>query len=259
MAILSQAPLIEVIFELRWGKASIDPQGKSIQFQNVKGELERVQPCFAKTAADRGFGVTESVNQGIQVPYVVTHRYRRAPNTWPCYQIGIGIFTVNQVNDGYDWITFKKDILSGLEILDTCLPGSLSEVPRIGVELRYQDGFTLGENETPIDFLRSKMALDFQVPAPFLASQKINNNAQIDKISFHVPTIEPEGIFINEIGFAHINGYPGFVMSSVVRSAEGNSPDFTLKKLDHWLNEAHAIQRHAFETLIHEAYARTFQ
>ena len=202
----------------------------------------------------------EEINAELkQLPHVVSRRYRKEPNTWPCYQTGMGIFTSNQLNEGYEWSIFKKNVLLGLEMLDEALPDSLLSVPKIGVELRYQDGFILDENETPGEFLKSKMALEFHLPSKFLASDKFSNEVQENKIAFNVGVSQPKGVFINNLDFANINGRPGFVMSSVVRSAEESVPEFKVSVLDKWLDESHLIQRHAFETLIKQAYARTFQ
>ena len=90
------------------------------------------------------------------------------PAVWPCYQIGVGTFTVNQINEGYGWGTFKLDVIDGLKVLDKGHPLGLSGLSRYGIELRYQDGFPFGEGQTPVQFLESNMQIKFGLPSEFI-------------------------------------------------------------------------------------------
>lgn len=261
MSILSQAPLIETIFELRWGEIQVHPSNpRAIRLMYSENELETLDSSFGMIAEKHGFPIVEQINPELsQLPHSVSKRYRKQLNVWPCYQTGLGIFTVNQINDGYKWSIFKKDILLGLELLDEACPGSLSSLSSIGVELRYLDGFPFDENENSNSFLKNKMELGFNLPNEFFANEKISNEIRENNIRFEVATNKPKGLLINCVESGMINGRSGFVMNTIVRSADKNSPDFDVKELEKWLNDAHEIQQHAFKTLIQKKYARTFK
>ncbi len=119
MATLSEAPLIESIIEIRWGEHKIEPN-KPVEFKFSAEDTDFFPGQFHSIANSYGFVFVERINKDVPpfIPHVVRYRFRRTEGTWPCYQIGLGIFTVNQVNEGYNWGTFKKDILTGLEMLE---------------------------------------------------------------------------------------------------------------------------------------------
>lgn len=262
MAILTQAPLIEAIFELRWGQISRDPTSGGMRFSFSSEDTDFFPGQFHGLVSAEGFATAERVNPDIPMPglpHTVSYRFRRAPDTWPCYQIGTGIFSANQVNDGYAWKTFKSDILSGLTLLDKGHPSGLSNLPGIGVELRYQDGFLFEQDESPRDFLQAKMEMGFAVPDAFIASANLDEQLQGNKIAFHLGVKKPTGILLISLDQASINGKPGFVMNTSLRSADGAQPELSLKELEQWLDDAHKIQQHAFSTLISKKYAGSFQ
>lgn len=263
MAELSQAPLIEAIFELRWGTVEqATGPGKDIQFTFSKSDEDLFLKQFATKGTENDFVIHERINEALpesMIPHVITNRYRQGDNKWPCYQAGLGLFTVNQVNDGYSWCTYKRDILRGLELLHEAHPVGLHMLPSIGVELRYQDGFVLDEGETTAQFLKDKMEVNFALHEDFLSLSKISGELQGSKIAFHLKISDPAGILLTSLDEAHINGRLGFVMTTTVRSADGLQPEFALNKLSDWLEKAHDIQKHAFDTLIKQTYARTFK
>ena len=147
----------------------------------------------------------------------------------------------------------------GLVMLTEASTSKLETLPGFGVELRYQDGFIFEDNDTPEKFLRDKMALEFQVPKQFLINKNIDNDIKMNNISFNVDINRPKGLFINKLSLAKINGEPGFVMETIVRSADENIPRFSVGSLEKWLDEAHDIQHHSFKTLIEQKFARTFE
>ena len=100
---LSQAPLIEAIFEIRWGSPQ-PAKGGMVNWNFDDEDTSFFVGQFHGVAKARGYSTVERPNPtGLSIPHVVTHRFRPKPNVWPCYQIGLGIATVNQINDGYEW------------------------------------------------------------------------------------------------------------------------------------------------------------
>jgi len=259
MATLANAPLIEAIFELRWGTLGEEQTGgRLITFQRDEGEL--LPGALKAELAKVGFHQHELVNPQLPpVPHLVRHRYRAAENKWPCYQLGLGVFTANQVNEGYQWEAFRKAILAGLECLGNVFPGALKEMPVLGFELRYQDGFFFQEDEGSLAFLENKLQIRLDIPKAFCDSSDVEGRARAHQLEFSLKTKNPKGILATHLLQAHINGRKGMVMNTVVRSADEDLPARDMDSISTWLTAAHSLQSHAFETIIARTFAETFK
>lgn len=261
MPTLSNAPLVEVWTQLRWGEAKKDEMGNLTEFSFPMEDTDFFPGQFRDIAKQAGFSHVERVNPQIPpiAPHVVTYRFRREPNSWPCYQIGLGIFTVNQVNDGYSWNKFKGDAIEGLKVLDKGHPLGLEKLNGFGIELRYRDGFLLREGQTPLAFLSDNFKIGFLPPRAFLDHQHLGSNISGMRLGFSLNLLKPLGELVLEISQGIINGKPGLVMDTIVRSHGEKRPDFTFSAIADWLEDAHSIQRHAFMELIDPVFARTFK
>jgi uncharacterized protein (TIGR04255 family) len=262
MTDLSNAPLLEAWMQLRWGTIQKGPPSANItEFTFTPDDLDYFVGQFREVARREEFVHIERLTPSMisPLPHAVTHRFRKQPNSWPCLQIGLGIFTVNQVNDGYGWEKFKQDVLRGLVLLDSGHPLGLGKLPKLGVELSYRDGFVFKEGETSIDFVTGNLHVGFKPPADFLAYPHLNQEPSGISIHFKHNVSKPQGELIVEIKQGLINGQPGMIMDTIVRSTGDHSPDFETNTIAAWLEEAHDLQRHAFKSLIDPVYARTFQ
>lgn len=259
MTTLPNAPLIEVITELRWGKVVQQDGEGGISIQFSEDEKNFFPGQFKLEAKHIGFNFHEAINPNIPLPHLVKHRFRREANAWPCFQIGDGIFTVNQANDGYRWKTYKENFLNALEVLNKSHPDTIENLPLLGIELRYRDAFFLGEGETSVNFLHNKFNFGFTLPKEFLAPAFLEDEIRNNNFSFVINSKAPAGIVVVDIKEAIINGRPGFIMDIIMRSAEGNAPKPSIDSLASWIEEAHLMQRHAFKTLIKSDFAETFK
>ena len=259
MSVLQNAPLIEAIFELRWGRL-IDGLGERQPFAFTDNDSDFFVGEFHRVMRERGFRVVERPNPpGFFIPHLVTHRFRREANTWPCYQIGLGIFTVNQINEGYDWLDFRQAIVQGIDALDHGHPDRLPGLPGYWVQLRYRDGFRLGASESPIDFLCKKMSMRFQVPDAFTVHEALHGTTLTpSRIAFEIEARDPESSVVIELQQGTFEGAPGFVMDTTVRSMIPRCPAFNPAGLLVWLDRAHSLQKHAFTTLIAPEFAASF-
>lgn len=257
MATLEKAPLIEAWVQLRWGAVELRPD--KIAFNFPPEDTDYFLGQFRRAAEESGYCNVERINPEIfGVPHVITHRFRKAPATWPCYQVGLGTFLVNQINAGYSWNKFKPDVIDGLETLNRGHPLGLTGLSRFGIELLYQDGFTFAGDQSAMDFLKSNMAIEFDLPSAFMASDRLRPEFSGVRLGFNLNTSAPPGQLLIELSEGTINGQPGLVMNTVVRSVHKDCPKWEIAEIDKWLEGAHDIQKHAFNTLINPAFARTF-
>jgi uncharacterized protein (TIGR04255 family) len=257
MPLLANAPLVEVIFELRWGK--IIRKGDEFQL-SIPPEEELLPGQFKSIANTEGFGFYERINAGIPpLPHLVLHRYRPSADSWPCFQLGSGILTVNEVKKGYSWKSFRESVAKGLKFIDRAYPAGLEGLPGFGVELKYQDGFLLEAGETAEEFLRKKIRLGFNPPEKFFENANIIQGMKNNRISFSLSLSGPKGLLSISINQGLINEKPGLIMETTVRSASEDKPAFTKESLHTWLDRAHDIQKHTFRTLIDPKLHETFE
>jgi uncharacterized protein (TIGR04255 family) len=257
MSVLPNAPLVEAIFELRWG--NVRQVGDEFHFSTSPTE-ELLPGQFRSLVSSEGFIHYERINlEAPPLPHIVFHRYRPKEKAWPCFQIGTGIFTTNQINDGYTWESFKEAILNGINFLNKSHPDGENKITPLGVELKYQDAFLLESGETCDQFLQKKICLGFSPPTDFLANSNLKEGMKNYKISFSLDLISPKGLLIININQGLINQKPAMIMETVVRSADENKPPYNLEYFSNWLEEAHNIQRHTFNTLIATKLHETFE
>lgn len=259
MSTLSKPPLIEAIVEVRWGVHKLDPS-ESVEISFPPEDIDFFPGQFHSIAKQQGFSFVENINpEAPPLPHLVKYRFRREQNTWPCYQIGVGVFTINQVNEGYDWKTFKKDILVGLDMLDKGHPVGLKKLPFVYFEIRYQDGFMFTEGENSSQFLQNKLNIGFTPIENFLNSPNLKESVRGVRLTFNIETNIPKGLLIINLIEALINGHPGFIMNTIVRSDKKSEIVFETDSLEVWLENAHTIQKHVFNTLINPTYKKSFK
>ena len=257
MAKLSKAPLIETIFELRWGHLEFDKNTQRLGISFFEEEAEYPER-FKEKAAEYGFGVETSVQSPSDpFPGLIQYRYQREAQSWPVLQIGIGILTVNQVNAGYTWESFKADVLTAIQILSDSHPIPLKDLKVVSCELRYVDGYPLKEEETSESFLRESFDITYQLP------QKILDNEHISKlgatvIGFEATIDKPEGQLEVELIEGKVNGQQAFISHISMRS-NAKSIDHTIPSLNEWLESAHNITRYTFQTILKPEYLRSLQ
>ncbi len=99
MSKLPKAPLLEVIFELRW---QIKQKSDLTKYQYLIGDLY--------SAIKQTYPVRESLAPP-EVPTDIlinnpVHRFRKDKNQYPLVQIGPGVLTLNTTDDNYYWNDF---------------------------------------------------------------------------------------------------------------------------------------------------------
>lgn len=136
MGRLAKAPLQEVIFEVRW-EADVDPASGVMQdkeFSMAAGRFHvHVESEFPHVDNRQPF-YDMAPHAFI---YQAIRQYRPAEGQWPLYQLGPGVFTVNDTNKDYDWQgKFSPLIAKGLDRLEKAYEGTL---PYSQAALRYID------------------------------------------------------------------------------------------------------------------------
>lgn len=263
MTTLAKAPLLEVATEIRWGIRSPSSEdqspGREVTFDFQTEEIEHHSRRFLEAASAYSFA---EVPRGGSLrhddnPFMPAHAYIREASPGLIYQLGTGVMVINQTNEGYDWPSYKHDVLAGFALLRESLASFYDETPFFGCELTYADGFFLQENETPEEFLRNKLAVRVKVPEAFFNTPFLKDEPWSAGFLVNCALVEPEGFLTIKVDSGEILGREGFLMTTQVLSL-GTNADYSSAGFGRWLEAAHEVHRHAFRTLIQPAYLRSF-
>jgi uncharacterized protein (TIGR04255 family) len=259
---LTKAPLVEVATQFRWGPLEEGTDGE-FTFDFPQEEQNHSREALDAALRENGFPVVVPFAPELEdVPFAYSRQYRRAEEEWPIIQTGLGVAGVHLNNEGYGWASYKQEVINGFALIDRALrtryPGG---VPYFGFELLYLDGFPLSDKETPISFLQKKFSARLAPPRAFVDAPFLEPwpNVSAAGLSFELRLAEPRGLLSVELEYdPMLLGRPGFAMDTRVRSV-GEDVEYTLSGVDAWMDLAHNVQRHAFETLITQGYRETFK
>lgn len=181
---LDNAPLKEVLFELQWEVDYLSDQGLRNDTGFEQAVLNFTQACqqdFREVVLLK----PENIPPAAFI-HRVTHRFFKIKNQHPLYQMGPGVFTVNDNNKNYRWAEFEEMVINGL----ACLRESYEkELIPAKVQLRYIDRVSphIFGDENKFDFLRKHLQINAE-SYPFidgiLQDIQINKRFLIDEFSF---------------------------------------------------------------------------
>lgn len=129
MSKLPKAPLIEVIFEIKW---TVPGNKEAQEVQYLHGDL---YPLLKSEYPYR-----EAVNPFVPADllmHVPTHRFRTAANDYPLIQVGPGLVTINTVDSKYFWDEYETRVLDVIEKLQRVYP--LQNQHNVHLVLQYID------------------------------------------------------------------------------------------------------------------------
>lgn len=226
MSKLPNAPLVEVIFELTW---PIDNEKEQEKFQFLLGDI------YSKLKDEY-----PNRQRLVQLPNVVVPVeilankpvYRFTKNgSYPLYQIGPGLLSVNTVDSHYFWEEFKNEIVKIINVLGNSY--DFEENALLNVGLKYIDFFEFNFNNDAFEFLHKSLHLD------------IKHNIRPVKNSNPVFFTFATGYKIDEIGMFNViinrgeyNKKDGFVIETTVIT-KMNFHSFAT--LPDWLEKAHSF------------------
>lgn len=102
MSKLPNAPLVEVVIELRWKITSRDEfAGIQYLYGDLYNDLKKKYP-FRESILPVEVPMEMTLNQAV-------HRFRAEEGGYPLFQVGPGILTLNTTDEKYYWETFLKD------------------------------------------------------------------------------------------------------------------------------------------------------
>lgn len=225
MSKLPKAPLIEVIFEIRW---TFDLQNKeeAQQIQYLHGDLF---PLLKDKYPYR-----ETANSQMPLELMLhspTHRFRTAMNDYPLVQIGPGILTLNTIDPKYFWDDFEGRIMEVLEKLKSVY--SFKPHHNVHLVLTYIDLIKFDFQKSDVlKFLEEY--LNISIKQGFYNNQSAAGNVLL---VLNYPT-EQGSLNLNIGRGKDQKGFDGITINTNLVS--GNiKPEIPLIK--DWLNNSHVV------------------
>lgn len=248
--LLKNAPLKEVIFELRWELDLIPQQQVFVDegfdeavmnfrnsTRNQFNEFERLAPAVIPLSLFN---------------HKVTHRfYKEKSSMHPLYQLGPGIFTVNDNNKNYCWEDFKDLVLLGIQTLKSSYK---KEIVPSKIELRYIDAVNwkiFGDTDKFI-FLKNNLNINAETYSFVTGGQLID-------INFSKRFLIDKDVYLNIV---IATGRDKNLNEELVVSHTfiNNKERISWNRVEEWLEQAHKICSDTFHKMVnpqlHEYFSR---
>jgi uncharacterized protein (TIGR04255 family) len=256
---LPNAPLVEVIFELRW--QVVKTEAGPIAFGYDPGFVP-LAGAFQKAISEAGFKIQERVAPpGPPVVHQIVFRYRQK-DAFPLIQLGHGILACN-LSTEYEWTEFRKLIAESVNRFLNCYPDTpITPLNPCHLELRYVDVF----NEAMLGHTSWKAFITKSTNVGF-RSLKYLDNVTIegrDRGSINLQydlKDEALGRFEVQIANGEAAGSSVILMNSKVVKTNfqviqrASLHDFLLK----WADGAHDVTHNFFEACIDDSLMTKFQ
>ncbi|MFP4620199.1 MAG: TIGR04255 family protein [Bacteroidales bacterium] len=245
MSKLPNAPLLEVIFELRWQSNNPEDLKKA---QYIHGDLY--------SSLKEKYPVRESLVPP-EVPLEVllnkpVHRFRADPNNYPLYQVGPGLLTLNTTDEIYYWEDFYNKANELLEAFINISP--FDQKKDFYPNLIYYDFFKFDFERNNVNkYISDNFNIKFE--QHFLNVDANPNNINI---GFYYR------ITLGDIAIMFRRGKNKKDEDGIVVQTKLHGKAYKLEKdsLLSWLSEAHEFCSEAFKKLIsgplYESFKREY-
>ncbi|GAB6394722.1 MAG: hypothetical protein MdMp024_1034 [Bacteroidales bacterium] len=164
------------------------------------------------------------------------YRFRKEENSYPLYQLGPGLLSINTVDSVYIWEHFEEEIQRILSVFKDSY--DFDNNTRLNVALKYIDFYPFDFNENLRLFLSDNLHLE------------IKDNIQIDNnpnlLTFSTGYNTENGQFNYSINRANVNQKGDGLLVETNLSKKVLTEDFD--KISSWLNIAHDFFSEIFKT-----------
>jgi uncharacterized protein (TIGR04255 family) len=232
---LPNAPLVEVIAELRWDTVpkaiSMSPAGQlgpSI-VQGDPNQFEQSYFAFAANVSKFGFTNVERLLQPTlpMFAYQPALRFREPGNDHAnvLYQLGPGLFSANAVPPYKSWEGFSPVLINGVNAIMEARPLAERAMPMSTVSLRYINAFgpSLTQGMPASVFINDVLGFSVSLPA---SAQKLLVGGALPKPVIQVQLPLERGMLMNiAIGEGLTVAGPGVIMDTTVATSAPVTPD----------------------------------
>ena len=245
-ATLQNAPLIELLAEVRWQRASEDagtPAGV---------DVEGFFGAFAGAIAEDGYVRSERLLPlgSPMLTHQSVYRFKKLGETGASrlYQIGPAVFSANAVVPYESWEKFAPMVERGIDRLLETRAESEKTAPFSSINLRYIDLFDseLAEGRTPFQFAKDVLKIEVQLPE---ALTRLSPEGAVTRpiLQFQIPL---NGGFLMSfsLGEGVADGRQGIIMDMSVATTVETAANAAAVMAA--FSSAHDIIHNSFNTLI---------
>lgn len=240
MSRLPNAPLQEVIFEIRWALGPGKVTGQLIDegFELASGRLstiiEKQFPYYKRI-------IPQDIPDQL-MHYRVVHQYWTGENKWPVIQLGPGIFTINCTDEGYDWNEgFRKLIEKAVKWLEQSYKQPLNIQ---FASLKYIDAIKVNEyggisNGNWHDFINANFNFEY--------NNRFDTRGHQKQIQVHQTFELDDG---SDLQLNIANGLRNNEKALIWQTAIFKKDSFNSDKLFTWADYSHGIAHDLFKEMI---------
>ncbi len=235
IAKLPNAPLQEVIFELRW-KLDFDPETQNKSDKEFQFAFARFSN-FASANFKHNVMLQPSSLPENAFNHRPVYQFWTNKNEYPVYQLGPGVFTVNETDTNYKWAYFQVLILQGIEWLKNSYSRKLDFS---FVELRYIDTIKIPGDTDLQQFMAEHLNITINNPVieSGVTDIQLHQRFKIDKE--------------NNLSLLITNGIQNNNQSKIIilQTAYNKTVRILLDDLTSWIDAAHAKCSSLFKQMI---------
>lgn len=245
MSKLPNAPLIEVVFELRW---NINSKTELIDFQYLHGDLYSL--------IKDSFPVRENLVPP-DIPFealqtIPVFRYRKDYNSYPLIQIGPGVISFNTNDDVYVWEDFKDNVNLLIDNINKIYPKF--ETLNKTASLVYIDFFKIDKSKfNSLEFINHNFNIN--IVSDILPD--INNKVLKEVSHTFSYIVENNSLTLNIAeGKINANSNEGLVLQTKINSLITN---LKTNELKNWVENTHKLSSDTFKSIVKENLYNTFK
>lgn len=233
MSKLPNAPLLEVIFEIKW---DVKSKTDIVDFQYLHGDLySNLKSKYPHRENLLPPEVPLDIVRGNPV-----FRFREKKGGYPLIQVGPGLISLNTIDDKYFWDQFRNESNEILSVLNKIYP-KYSEF-NLSPALTYIDFFEYDKNkETPLEFINTNLQISFKDDFMSRTDSKMNEV----NFNFNYEVLE-KVVSLNLRNGKIDNDKDGLVLQTKVFGKKGK---YDSEKLQDWLDSAHDLSSDMFKSL----------
>jgi uncharacterized protein (TIGR04255 family) len=243
---LENPPLKEVVFEVKWDINKV-PSGVRKDSSVIAGVLlNKFQDNypFYEPLEVSAAPIPEEMLSGIAM-----HRFRVGKDSWPLLQVGVGVFTVNDTNDGapYNWIDFKNRCVNGLSTLLDSYPVASAIT---SISIRYINSLDFNyETNNVFSFLSEKMKIGVSLPENLSTEANLTDQPLNFSLAFAYPSSKPNGVLKLLLSSGKNNNKDILIWNIDFTTSNIGLPEFP-DDVEGWLEASHLNIENTFFTLI---------
>lgn len=251
---LTNKPLVEAIFELRWKLVQEKDISYDPHYQILLGRLfDRIENEYSEHHSLPSATIPDKF-----ASYMVQHQFRKEGTGWPLIQIGPGLVTLNDTTS-YNWIDFQARIHSLLNALFEVYPSSNGGLITTNVILRYIDSVEFDFEKNDIfTFLSEELKTSINLHSGLFDKTGVEKNPLNFDLKFEYPSTSPIGAMKLRFVKGQKNKIDSLIWESHVTSAGKDAP-MGKESIIKWADLAHELSHNWFFEMIEGDLLKQFQ